>query len=64
MILDITYGYTVEGVDDPFVHLADEAAFESLRYSATGATICDILPICEELSPFPLLACQPDATKS
>lgn len=45
MILEITYGYTVEDVDDPFVHLADEAAIESLRYCAQGATICDVLPI-------------------
>lgn len=56
MILEITYGYTVENVEDPFVHLANEAAVESLRYCAQGATICDILPIREEL--LPLLASQ------
>ena len=47
MILEITYGYIVESVDDSFVHLADEAAVESLRYGSPGGTLCDILPICE-----------------
>lgn len=50
MILEITYGYTAENVDDPFIHLADEAAFKSLRHGAQGATICDVIPICEEPS--------------
>ncbi|KAF9647711.1 cytochrome P450 [Thelephora ganbajun] len=45
MILEITYGYTVESVDDSFIHLADEAAVESLRYGLPGATPCDVLPI-------------------
>lgn len=45
MILEITYGYIVESVDDTFVHLADEAAVESLRYGSPGGTLCDILPI-------------------
>ena len=47
MILEITYGYIVENVDDSFIHLADEAAVESLRYGAAGGTLCDILPIRE-----------------
>jgi hypothetical protein len=53
MILEITYGYSAENVDDPFVHLADEAAFESLRYCAQGATICDVLPIRKEIPTLP-----------
>ena len=48
MILEMTYGYAVKGVDDPFIHLADEAAVESLRYGGPGSTLCDILPIREE----------------
>jgi len=48
MILEITYGYTVESVEDPFIYLADEAAVESFRYGGPGATMCDILPICED----------------
>jgi hypothetical protein len=47
MILEITYGYTVKSVDDSFIYLADEAAVESLRYGTPGATLCDIVPICE-----------------
>jgi hypothetical protein len=49
IILEITYGYTVESVDDYFIYLADEAAIESLRYGSPGATLCDILPIREEI---------------
>lgn len=45
MILEITYGYAVENIEDPFIHLADEAAVESFRYGGPGATLCDILPI-------------------
>ena len=48
MILEVTYGYTIESVDDPFIHLADEAAVESMRYGAPGATLCDVLPMCKE----------------
>lgn len=58
MILEITYGYTVESADDPFIHLANEAAVESLRYGAPGTTLCDILPIRKE--PFPS-SCIPTA---
>jgi len=47
MILEITYGYIVKSVDDSFIHLADEAAVESLRYGSPGGTLCDILPIRE-----------------
>lgn len=53
MILEITYDYTVQGAEDPFIHLSSEAAVESLRYGAPGATLCDILPIREE---FPTLS--------
>lgn len=49
MILEITYGYTVENVDDSFIRLADEAAVESFRYGGPGATLCDALPIREDL---------------
>ena len=52
-MLEMTYGYTVEGVDDPLIHLTDEAAVESFRYGGPGATLCDILPIREALPPFP-----------
>ena len=48
MILEITYGYTVESVDDSFIHLADDAAVESFRHGGPGTTPCDILPIREE----------------
>ena len=49
MILEITYGYVVKNVDDPLIYLADEAAVESFRYGGPGATLCDILPIREEI---------------
>jgi hypothetical protein len=49
VILEITYDYTVESAEDPLIHLSNEAAVESLRYGAPGATLCDILPIREEL---------------
>ena len=48
MRLEITYGYTVESAEDSFIHLADEAAVESLRYGSPGGTLCDILPIRED----------------
>ena len=50
MILEVTYGYTIESVDDPFIHLADEAAVESMRYGAPGATLCDVLPLCKDFT--------------
>ncbi|KAF9777905.1 cytochrome P450 [Thelephora terrestris] len=45
MILGVTYGYAIQSIDDPFIHLADEAAVESLRYGTPGATLCDVLPM-------------------
>lgn len=53
MIVEITYGYRVENVDDPFIRLADEAVIESARHGGPGATLCDILPMRE----FPHLYC-------
>ena len=48
MILEITYGYTVESADDPFVLLVHEAMIESFRHGGPGTGLCDILPICEK----------------
>ena len=46
--MEITYGYKVESVDDPYIRLADEAATESFRFGALGGTApCDIIPIRE-----------------
>ena len=48
MILEITYGYKVESVDDPFLRLAEDAANESSRFGSLGGTApCDIVPIRE-----------------
>jgi hypothetical protein len=55
MILGVTYGYAIQSIDDPFIHLADEAAVESLRYGTPGATLCDVLPMRKKFLPFSLI---------
>lgn len=62
MILEATYGYVVESVDDSFTRLADQAAIETVRYGGPGATLCDILPMREEF--FALLSFIPSVAQT
>ena len=49
-LIKLTYGYEVEGVNDPFIVLANEAMAMFSVVTAPGAWIVDTLPFRESKS--------------
>jgi hypothetical protein len=47
MVLDVGYGYQVEGQNDLFVHFADVAAKDFEASVMAGAFLVDTIPWCE-----------------
>ena len=50
VILKITYGYDVQGSNDPLVNIAEAAVRGFSQATVPGAWLVDILPICESES--------------
>lgn len=51
VVLEITYGYTVEGDDDSIVRMVDNVMEEFSASIAPGAFLVDLIPICKHFSP-------------
>ena len=49
IILRIAYGYKVKEHNDPFVELADKAAYQFSLATEPGAYLVDVLPMCKYL---------------
>ncbi|EGO28627.1 hypothetical protein SERLADRAFT_406107 [Serpula lacrymans var. lacrymans S7.9] len=48
-IMQITYGHTVESIDDQYVKLADDALNASIDYGSAGSEIVDLIPVLKYL---------------
>ena len=46
MIMDVTYGYRVESMEDPYLTLVKRALYHLLRFGPLGMTLVDFFPIC------------------
>lgn len=55
IIFKVTYGYTVQEENDPFVELADKVMAMISIVATPGAFLVDVIPACEtKVQPIPV----------